>query len=288
MLAAGAPAAPWDAPWFAALQPGLDLVAADAVAGRWPLVLQALNQAASAAGLHNEAGRALQFVNADAVQVDSYEAHIWRTGQVPTRLCTQGCWHDLFNALVWIAVPRIKSRLNALQASVVVRDGVRSRRGALRDAATLFDENAVLFVTADSSLAQALRRFDWRELFLLRREAFSARVQVLAFGHALIDKLRAPYKAICAHAWIIDDPWLPATDRHQASVSTARQRIDQLVCTGLDQTSLCSDAFAPLPVLGIPGWWPVNHDPAFYDDTAVFRAGRQRASAHRTITAQGD
>ncbi|MEK9775238.1 MAG: DUF3025 domain-containing protein, partial [Quisquiliibacterium sp.] len=75
---------------------------------------------------------------------------------------------------------------------------------------------------------------------------------------------------------------------HQASVSTARQRIDQLVCAGLDQTSLCSDAFAPLPVLGIPGWWPVNHDPAFYDDTAVFRAGRQRASAHRTITAQGD
>jgi hypothetical protein len=32
----------------------------------------------------------------------------------------------------------------------------------------------------------------------------------------------------------------------------------------------------PLPVLGIPGWAPGNEEPAFYDDTAVFRAGRAR------------
>ena len=27
----------------------------------------------------------------------------------------------------------------------------------------------------------------------------------------------------------------------------------------------------PLPVLGIPGWWPANENPGFYADTAVFR-----------------
>jgi hypothetical protein len=24
-------------------------------------------------------------------------------------------------------------------------------------------------------------------------------------------------------------------------------------------------------VLGVPGWWPANQDPAFYRDAAVFR-----------------
>jgi len=30
----------------------------------------------------------------------------------------------------------------------------------------------------------------------------------------------------------------------------------------------------PLPLLGVPGWWPANADPAFYDDPAVFRRAR--------------
>ena len=30
----------------------------------------------------------------------------------------------------------------------------------------------------------------------------------------------------------------------------------------------------PLPVLGIPGWWPENEKEDFYDDAAVFRPAR--------------
>jgi hypothetical protein len=33
--------------------------------------------------------------------------------------------------------------------------------------------------------------------------------------------------------------------------------------------------FAPLPVLGVPGWWPANESMAFYDDASVFRPGRR-------------
>ena len=29
--------------------------------------------------------------------------------------------------------------------------------------------------------------------------------------------------------------------------------------------------FAPLPLLGVPGWWPANEAPGFYDDAQVFR-----------------
>ncbi|MFN7122209.1 MAG: DUF3025 domain-containing protein, partial [Hydrogenophaga sp.] len=33
--------------------------------------------------------------------------------------------------------------------------------------------------------------------------------------------------------------------------------------------------FTPLPVLGVPGWWPANEDAGFYADASVFRAPRQ-------------
>jgi len=280
--AASARAPGWDAPWFAPLRPALELVAADAASGRWAVAVQTLNRAADAAQICNEAGRAVRFVDAASVQTASYEEHIWRSGEVPTRIAGEGCWHDLFNALAWLAFPRTKARLNALQAAIVVRDGVGRTRGGLRDAATLFDENAALFVTADRSLADALRGFDWRELFQRRRDDFVANVQVLAFGHALVDKLRTPYKAICAHAWVVDctgalDDARGAT-RMPLPHRLASERVDQIVSAGLSEASLRSDAFAPLPVLGIPDWWPANRDPAFYDDTSVFRPGRHRAN----------
>jgi len=30
-------------------------------------------------------------------------------------------------------------------------------------------------------------------------------------------------------------------------------------------------AFTPLPVLGVPGWWPASENFSFYDDSHVFR-----------------
>jgi cytochrome P450 len=37
----------------------------------------------------------------------------------------------------------------------------------------------------------------------------------------------------------------------------------------------------PLPVLGIPGWWPANRDPSFYADAQVFRPGRSERTRRR-------
>ena len=33
-------------------------------------------------------------------------------------------------------------------------------------------------------------------------------------------------------------------------------------------------ALPPLPVLGIPGWWPPNEEEGFYADEQVFRPKR--------------
>jgi hypothetical protein len=38
---------------------------------------------------------------------------------------------------------------------------------------------------------------------------------------------------------------------------------------------LNTSCFTPLPVLGVPGWWS-QQDEAFYADTSVFRAKREK------------
>ena len=63
--------------------------------------------------------------------------------------------HDFFNGLCWLRFPQAKSRLNAIQAGEIARDGVGKQRGAVRDAATLFDENGAL-LHAPEAIWQAL------------------------------------------------------------------------------------------------------------------------------------
>ncbi len=49
---------------------------------------------------------------------------------------------------------------------------------------------------------------------------------------------------------------------------------DAAIAAALQPGHLASKPFAPLPVLGVPGWWALNEDAAFYADTAVFRPPR--------------
>jgi len=242
-------------PWFAALGALRELVHASD-----PLV--ELNRLAAARGVTTETGRPLVFVDeADASPGVAYEAHIAATGRVPTR----NSRHDLFNALVWLAFPRTKARLNALQAEAIARDGVAGGRGALRDAATVFDENGALLIAEDPFLAERVRARDWREAFVARREEWE-RVRVFCFGHALMDKLVRPYKAITAHVLVVE-----AQDGQDADADAA-QTIDRRFAVS---------ALMPLPVLGIPGWWPANADPTFYEDRSVFRVQSwTRATRH--------
>ena len=259
------PSNDWAAPWFAPYRPLLETLDLDLAAHRWPQCIAQLNDRAHDRGLVNDNGKPLRFVAPDVAGDSAYEAHIWQTGNVPTRRDAEGAWHDFFNALVWLTFPRIKARLNALQAGQIAAMGAGRTRGSLRDAATLFDENGALLVTADRELVAALRRFDWRTLFVEDRARFSREVQVIVFGHALLDKLRAPYKAACAHVWVVDAAEGAALDAC---------RVDDRTAQALDPGSLHAGVFAPLPVLGIPGWWSANDDLRFYEDPRVFRSGR--------------
>jgi len=181
---------------------------------------------------------------------EAYEAFIHRRACVPTR----NNLHDFFNGLVWLAQPVLKRRLNALQAGEIARHGVGSRRGAARDALTLFDENGAL-LEAPPPLWQALRQRDWPALFITHR-ALWADARLVVVGHALLEKLAtAPRKALTAHVLQAD------------------------AVLAMDAAAWAAKPFSPLPVLGVPGWWPANADPGFYDDPAVFRpAGSPRST----------
>ena len=196
----------------------------------------------------------LSFVSQlDLPEGEAYEAFIARTACVPTR----DNLHDLFNGLVWLKFPQLKRRLNELQAQQLKQDGVMSTRGPVRDALTLFDENAAV-LQAPARITEALRARDWQALFVTHRAAW-ADASLTLFGHALMEKLTQPRKAMTAHVWVV--PQRLDLQAHLVEVLTPK--------------FLASKPHLPMPVLGVPGWWGANEDASYYQDIQVFRALNQ-------------
>lgn len=253
----------WDQPWLAPLHVMGSVIAA---AADWRL---AINDTATALGLHNHRGLPIQFVRQEALPPGiAYERFISDTGMVPTR----DNLHDFFNALVWLTYPRIKVRLNALQAAEIERRAAMpdAIRGKVRDAATIFDENSALLIVSDEALSVALREHAWEQLFIEQRLVFQSCCEVRLFGHALMEKLVHPYKAITAHAWVM------SAEQEIVLLPEERKRewLDLAVAEKL-RSDLNTSNFTPLPVLGVPGWWH-GQDAAFYADKQVFRPSRLR------------
>lgn len=242
---------PWFAPWRGVGEPvwqGLQTHA-----GATGAVARALNTAAPP-------GLPVRFAPQSALPLGAaYEAHIFEQRSVPTR----DNLHDAFNGLVWLRLPRAKARLNALQAAEIARRGIGATRGPVRDAATLFDENALLLHAPDA-LWDALRQRRWQALFgplrPLWREA-----RLLVFGHGALEKLVTPYKSITAHVWRVAPAFEPTGNL---------QALDDWLAHDLGPERLADKPFAALPLLGVPGWWPGNEAPGFYEDAQVFRPAR--------------
>jgi len=272
-----------DAPWFEPFRPWM---ARSDPRPSGNIDLDLLNRLARARGLHTEDGLPLRFADARVAPSGAYERVIREHGAVPTRASGAGMLHDWFNALAWLAWPRTKARLNRLQSdAIVAQETALPQRGALRDAATILDESGVLFVCNDPALADALRRLDWHALFVDGRRRFLAAARVRLLGHGLGEKLLAPYKALCAHAWIVEAPGDTPIDALDGDA------LDAAASATLGAATLRASALSPLPLLGVPGWWPANSAPAFYDDAQVFRPGRRRGrirlGAGRTIAGCG-
>jgi len=226
---------------------------------------QTLHALAGEMDLRNHRGLPIHFVpQAHLPSGMAYEAFISATGGVPTRENL----HDFFNALMWLSFPKIKVQLNAVQAEEIEKAAKLPQagiRGRVRDAATIFDENAALLVVRDPEWIDALRARRWTDVFLKQRDQFERECEVWLFGHALMEKLVAPYKAITAHVYSV------IAESAFCDMPSAKKR-DWLDATVARRTAggIATSDFTPLPVLGIPSWW-CGQDSGFYADATVFR-----------------
>jgi hypothetical protein len=228
----------WGAPWFASWR-GVG----ECVLGEW-----------TARPLHEALGAAprVRFVpQSELPDGEPYESFVFRTRTIPTRDNA----HDFFNGLAWLRFPELKRHLNELQAAEIARDGIASRRGTVRDAITLLDENGA-FVDAPPEIMDALVARQWKRLFVDLRPLWQE-VRVTVFGHALLEKLLAPRKDLTAHVW--------------------------LGPSEITVEALAAKRFAPLPLMGIPGWCSDNQDISFYDDSLVFRAAGHRTTHKQPV-----
>ena len=199
----------------------------------------------------------------------AYEQFIFDTHTVPTR----DSLHDFFNGLCWITFPQTKKKLNQLQAAEIAKAGVQPLRGAVRDALTVFDENAA-FLIASQPLWDALLARDWQTLFITLRPLWKE-AQLVLFGHALLEKLVYPRKAITAHVY-----------RAQLAMNSIAnmKELDAWIAADLSAAGLATKPFTPLPMLGVPGWWADNENFSFYDDSTVFRQPKPATAAAKPLT----
>ena len=253
---------------------GLDDLASEA--SMRPNSAQPLLNEASEAGKaqvtshHNTKPFKVEFVNQSELPPgQAYEDYIFKHHKVPTR---DGL-HDFFNGLCWHRFPNSKHRLNQLQAQEIAKQGIGSTRGPVRDALTLFDENAVLWQGPDE-LWQALQARDWTTFFVALRDQWQ-HVHLVLFGHALLEKLVSPYKSITGHVYRVSSE-VPMRDD---------AALDAWLAQDLQADKLATKPYEPLPVLGVPGWWADNATPVFYQDTQVFRP-KNTFRSNRTKSAQ--
>jgi len=247
----------------------LDRLAAD---GAWPDP-DRLNSLAAELGIapRTSLGMPVRFVEATP-DVAGYELHIHQTGRVPTR---PGNLHDLFNALVWLAFPGFKAKLNALHADEIPREG--GRRGRFRDLLTLLDEGGALVACADPGLVALVRAHRWKELFWDLRARLLRGMRVVVVGHAVLEKALAPWPGITCKAVFLDieRPLIAAPAAELAA------RLDERASTWLAELprGFSPRDVPPLPVFGYPGWSPGTDDSAFYADERYFRPYRSERDA---------
>lgn len=240
-----------------------------------------LEQSAKTKPAPNNQAQTLQFVSQNALpEGEAYERFIGTTGNIPTR----DNLHDLFNGSIWLTFPKTKALLNYYHMLEIAEQGIGSSRGRVRDTITVFDENGAVLVTADPNIGEALINFDWQASLVSPRDKWDhpetlkphSQAAVYIFGHALLEKLIQPRKALCAHSIVIH----VAQDFFAFTLVKRLEYLDQKVARYMDELLSQSDVtpqkLSPLPILGVPHFWSENANLNFYNDNQVFRSGRRQ------------
>ncbi len=221
---------------------------------------------------YNSSGKILTFRSQSELsnQALYYEQHIYETGEIPTR---DQNWHDYFNAMIWIQFPKIKAAINNQHIAEIAKQGEVKKRTRKRDALTLFDESGLIIVSADQAMINAHQVHDWQTLFLTARDQWHKKICIFIFGHGLYEKSLSPYIGMTGNALHIK----MKAEFFQLTRDKQAELLDKKIAneiTQAEQLTIPKD-LTPLPMLGVPGWWAENTNPAFYSNTDYFRPKRK-------------
>ncbi len=202
-----------------------------------------------------------------------YEQIVFQEHKVPTR-CDN--WHDFFNALIWMLFPQSKQALNRLHIDDISQHGL-SPRTRRRNHITHFDECGVILAYEDEQDIQALAEHQWQDSFIAQRPRWGQQIDAFCFGHANLEMLLNPFTGLTGK-------WLGVKVEAtfwQMSLAQQYAYLDKAFVTQHVQAGSFNlpKPLKPLPLLGIPGWWPQNQDPDFYTNTDYFRPKPQASQS---------
>lgn len=227
----------------------------------WPAIAELNERLAGRAHLFS--GQPLRFIQQTPSLKDDglhYERRIFETGSIATRAES---WHDLFNALMWIARFELKCAINAAYVRELARPCHEPRNRA-QCALTHFDEGGAVVVLRDPTLLALWDDHDWPGLLWRERARWASGADLMLVGHAIFEHLLVPSVLPVAKCLVVGS----ATTADDDQVSALAQRI-------VDGELLADpQALRPLPLAGLVGWHPDNIHDSFYRQAACFRPRR--------------
>ncbi len=194
---------------------------------------------------------------------DQYEPRVFLKKELQTRTHN---WHDFFNALIWLKFPKTKLTLNKLHYLQASKRPKGTNRSKIENRITLFDECGAIIISNKPYLLELVRHHQWHQLFIEQKKQFAENFRCIIFGHAIFEKALNPYIGITCQCLILHDNELLEAIKHGNTGPLDLQLAD----LWKNKISLDPVKFNPLPLLGIPGYWP-DQDHAFYDNALYFR-----------------
>jgi DUF3025 family protein len=205
---------------------------------------------------------------AELLEAGGFDRLLARSALVPTRV---GSFHDLLGALIWLHFPALKTAIHRVQLAAAP-----GTRGPSENAATHLDESGVLVLSCETTIFESLSALEWGKVFWDRRSELGQTTRFLAFGHGLLDALRAPHPRLMGKALFVRVP----PDCLALSRSEFRVFVDGMLAALVPGFLSEPGCLEPLPVLGVPDW-SANQSRAYYENERYFRTVRQRARAPR-------
>ena len=199
---------------------------------------------------------------------DQYEPRVYLKKELQTRAHN---WHDFFNAMIWLRFQKTKKTLNQLHYLKSNKRAKGSNRTKLESKITQFDECGAILISKNAHLLNLVKNHQWAALFIDNATHFEKDFHCIIFGHAIYEKALRPYTGLTCHCLMIEDEHI-LEDVKNDSYNMLDKYLSKI---WRQQETLENIKFQPFPLLGIPGYWPVQ-DSKFYQNKNYFRPAPQQ------------